>query len=360
MPACSAKRLLPCDRAARCLVAFLLLTGFTAALPPASAQAQVSEENVSAADGITGNVLGEYRDLALEWDSRLGAYGRALFFSLLTIQGLWFLGKVILGIYRGRPEEGIEGRFVKFLFFALIASLLVVSSEQWIDGIYDGFVWTADLATGRERPPDPGAVAMQGFSLAYEVNAVEDETASGRNLIPGMFEASDLDGASPSNNIVWWASVGIVVSFIGIAIQLFITEAAFFLTLGAAPFFLAWAGFRPTAGLAEGFLKFALYVCVKMLILLLLGGVAADMPLNLAQLFTESTPDADAWGWIGDIPGVNLVEDYYEYVAYRARVATSMLVAVLCTAALVIAVPRQFASMVTRSVRLGISDMLDF
>lgn len=337
------------------LLALTLLIVWPAAAPQATAQAQ-NAVNIELADGITDKVLGEYRDLALIWDARIGSLAIALFFSLLTLQGLILFGRSALNVLSNRPVPGLQEKTIKFMIFCLISSALLFSSEVWVEATYNTFLWGASVATQQEAMASPGTIAMQGFALASAMGA-EEHSSSARSITDFTTVLGEF---SLSNNLTGIAGFVVLLSFIGIAVQVFITQAAFFLSLGVAPFFLSWGALQYTAGFADGFLRWLAYISVKMFILYMLIGVASDLPMNLAELYNQPTPEADAWGWIGDIPGVGYAEDYYEYVSYRTRIAMSILVAVGSTAATVIAIPRRMADYLTRGIDVGIADILDF
>jgi len=304
--------------------------------------------------GITDAVLDEYRTLALEWNENLEGAGRSLFFSLLAVQAVLLAARIVFMQHQGRHAElpGLIGAMFRFLIVAPIAAVLIVTSSDWINALFGGFTQAAALAQGAPAAelPSPGAVAAQGLSLSLAIEGSQLTTA-----LPSVIPAT----GTPTGMLTGLASVLILLAYIGMAIQLFITEAAFYLCLGAAPFFLSWVGFSQTAGIARGYLQFLTYIAVKMLVLLMLIGIATQIPIAVAQLFFEGAPSSDSFGLVGDLPGIATLEALYERGAYRFQVAFAAVTASLSVLALVIAVPRLLARLVSQNVRLDLENLFE-
>jgi len=262
--------------------------------------------------------------------------------------------RIVFMQHQGRNAElpGLIGAMFRFLIVAPIAAVLIVTSSDWINALFGGFTQAAALAQGAPAAelPSPGAVAAQGLSLSLAIEGSQLTTA-----LPSVIPAT----GTPTGMLTGLASVLILLAYIGMAIQLFITEAAFYLCLGAAPFFLSWVGFSQTAGIARGYLQFLTYIAVKMLVLLMLIGIATQIPIAVAQLFFEGAPSSDSFGLVGDLPGIATLEALYERGAYRFQVAFAAVTASLSVLALVIAVPRLLARLVSQNVRLDLENLFE-
>jgi hypothetical protein len=91
----------------------------------------------------------------------------------------------------------------------------------------------------------------------------------------------------------------------------------------------------------------------------MLIGIATQIPIAVAQLFFEGAPSSDSFGLLGELPGIATLEALYERGAYRFQVAFAAVTASLSVLALVIAVPRLLARLVSQNVRPNLDNLFE-
>lgn len=297
-------------------------------------------------------VLDQYRSLALGWHAGLSGPAQGLFFSLLTVQGILLGGQIGFAQHQGHYGRlpGLTSRGIRFLIFGAAASLLMTTSDRWIPAIYRTFVQAGNLATtGTMSTQGPSAGAM--VTRCFRVVSTLLESAWDAGVVAGY---GSFQGG---HEVVLLAVIVTVLSFIGIGVQIVLTEVSFYVCLGAAPFFLAFSALPQAAGLAEGYLKFLLYVSVKVLVLFLLLGVVEDLPINALGLFTDLPADYQSsyWQWISS--PISSFETEMEQYRLTMRAVLTLAAASLSSLFIVGALPVVFARMVSRHVDFDIKGL---
>lgn len=333
------------------MAAAIILFAVSAIVATPDALALPQQGPPSGPEGVIDALLNEYRKLALNWHQRLLGPAQSLFFVLLTVQGVFIGGQLGLAQYQDQFNRtaNATSRGVKFLIFGAVASVLIATSDQWINALYTTFVQAGSLAA-------TGSFSMEAVSPSGLMERCYQ-------VVARIWQEADKVGLTS----IWGASAGgllgciiaticTYLAFIGMTIQIVITEIGFYLALGCAPIFLCFAAFPATAGLTEGYLKFVVYICVKMFVLFLLVGVAKDLPVNMLALFegTTNIPDPGLWDYL--FKGVEIQDEEKQYILVQ-RASQAVAVASASVLIIIAALPITFARMVSRHVDIDVEKL---
>ena len=226
-----------------------------------------------------------FLNIANTFQPTLITLGRQLFWVLFGIQLLIIgLNLVIRGpaSLSSSSALGFENPLANLLVFFIVGALawvVVYTAGPWAVGGASGGGWVRAIydvfeGIGREInacPPapapcvEPGTVFGAGESLSLTI------LAKAGNMGWGIFAGLTWILVS------FFCAFVVILCYIGIAVQLALTETVFVLTITTAPIFIATTIFRPTSGLASGYIAFIAYLGIKMLFLYLLAGIALNM-----------------------------------------------------------------------------------
>jgi P-type conjugative transfer protein TrbL len=219
---------------------------------PAAARAQLPPDL-----GILDGSVKGYQDISGSWLARIQPLAQRTFALLATLElavsGLfWALGRESL--------DAIAASLLrKFIVLAFLFSLLTLF-PFWIPTITDSFQ-AAGQAVSETSVVNPSAVLDLGAAIASKM--MLSFGALGFLVNPvGVLIGS-------------FTSFFVLISFALIAAQLCLTLIETYIVLSGGALFLGFAGFRPTAFLAEGYLLYAFQVGAKIYLLYLL--MAAGM-----------------------------------------------------------------------------------
>ncbi len=233
-------------------IAFVLLCGVVVAIVQAQAGSPSSEPVL---DGIANR----YRTASSSWLPRLLPIAQRTFATLAAIE--FAISGLLWGLRRDSLDEIAAKFLIKFTLTAFLLTL-ITSFGSWIPTILDGFAVAGEHATGVAGLSPSGVLAIGWHLSAVMLNAI-----SMKNAILNPISAS----------FVLILAVGMWFAFVLIAAQLLRVLVESYLVLTGGVIFLSFAGFRATAGYAESYLNYAVYVGIKIFILYLIVGVGMDM-----------------------------------------------------------------------------------
>ena len=220
-------------------------------------------------DGMLDAVVALYGGSVETWLLRVTPAALALFVALATVQLSWdALMWAVL------DEPGVAGKaFRKFLVLSFFYGLIVLL-PFWLPPVLSTFEELARRATGLDGL-SPSRIFEQGLALAL-----------------GLFDswkevALLLNPAAVFFRLVTFFLV--LAAFTAVALQMarVLVEGA--VVLGGGVLFLGFAGHRSTFGLAEGFLRYALDVGVRVYVLYLLVSVGKDLGATWDEIMRAQT-----------------------------------------------------------------------
>ncbi|HXB23576.1 MAG TPA: P-type conjugative transfer protein TrbL [Gemmatimonadaceae bacterium] len=235
---------------------------------------------------VLGTITDSYRLASQIWLARLVPVAQRTFVLLAGIEVA--LSGLIYGIRRQSLDEAAS-RFV--LKFGLLAFLfaLITSFPLWVPKIVAGFAAAGELAVGTQGTTNPSDVIDLGIAIAGK-----------------LLTAFDLAGILRDPAIVFFGAMCAVIVFfayLAVAVQLVLVLVESYIVLSGGVLFLGFASFRSTAELADGYLRYAIYVGIKIFLLYLVCGVGTALSSTwVTQLQTAPdllTGGAMEWHVIG-------------------------------------------------------------
>jgi len=226
------------------LSAFLLLLF---ALPrPATAQ-------------VLDHVVGAYRSVGTQWLDRLLPVAQKTFTVLATIE--LAVSAILWALRRTSVDQICASFLLKFLVLSF-CYMLISFFPYWIPAISGGFEHAGQIASG-STSVSPSNILELGNTLTLRILL----TAGGT----GIFE-------HPSGNIVaTLVAIAVWVCYALIAVQVLLVLVETSVVLSTGILFLAFAGFRGTAPLADNFLLYAVRVGVRIFFLYALLAVGTTL-----------------------------------------------------------------------------------
>lgn len=208
-------------------------------------------------DGMLDALVALYSGSITTWLLRTTPAALTLFVGLATLQVTWdALMWAVL------DEPGVVGKALRKLLVLLLLYTLIVALPFWLPPLLSGFELIAQEAT-RLRGLSPSRIFEQGLALSLGLFDSWQEVA----LL--------LNPAAAVLRLVTFLLV--LVAFTAVAFQMarVLVEGA--VVLGGGVLFLGFAGHRTTFGVAEGFLRYALDVGVRVYVVYLLVAVGRDL-----------------------------------------------------------------------------------
>lgn len=194
----------------------------------------------------------------------------SLFVLLATLQLTWDLLMWVL-----RDEPNLVGKAVRKFLILSFFFLLIGAIPLWLPQLLGSFERLGQEVTGLDAL-SPSSVFFQGVSLAITL------FDSWKKVLITLF----LPFAGTLQAITFFA---VLLSFTVIAFQMarVLVEGA--LVLGGMVVFLAAAGHRATFGLAEGYLRYALDVGIRVFVVYLLVSVGSDLGPEWDRMVRQAT-----------------------------------------------------------------------
>jgi P-type conjugative transfer protein TrbL len=237
---------------------------------------------------ILGTITESYRLAAQIWLARLVPVAQQTFVVLAGLEVA--VSGLIYGLKRQSIDE-LASRFV--LRFGLLAFLfsLITSFPLWVPKVVAGFATAGELAIGAQGAVNPSDVIDLGVTIAGKMLSSFDVAGVLRDPVMAIFGAI--------------CAAVVLFSYVLVAAQLVLVLVESYIVLSGGVVFLGFAAFRGTAGLAEGFLNYALYVGIKIFLLYLVCGVGAALSRTWAAQL-QAQPDiltggAMEWHVIGGV-----------------------------------------------------------
>lgn len=215
-------------------------------------------------DGMLDAIVALYSSSVSTWLFRVTPVALTLFLALATLQISWdALMWAVL------DEPGIPGKaFRKFIVLSLLYTL-IVALPFWLPALLSSFEVVAQRATGLSGL-SPSRIFEQGLLLALSLFDTWKEAALLLNPAASVFRVATF--------------FVVLFAFTAIAVQLarVLVEGA--VVLGGGVLFLGFAAHRSTFGLAEGFIRYALDVGVRVYVVYLLVAVGKDLGATWDEL----------------------------------------------------------------------------
>ena len=246
-------------------VSFVVL-GLALALTPHVASAQAG--GAPAPPPVLDALRTVYRSAAATWRGRLTPIAQQLFIILASLEF------AVSGIVWALKRESLDDLAAKFLLkFTLMAIMLTVITAvtTWVPPIINGFIAAGEAAVGVSGTTSASDIVDIGRAASLSVLSQLSLSVFVKD--PGMVIFSAL------------AAFALYAAFAVIAAQvILVTIEAAIVVYGAMPLFLAFAGSRWTAGLADHALSYAVYIGVKMFLLYLIVGAGIAVARNWVTL----------------------------------------------------------------------------
>jgi type IV secretion system protein TrbL len=233
----------------------------------AVAHGQVADPNAPVMDAIASG----YRLASEGWLARLMPVAQRTFIVLAGIEVA--ISGALYGFRREALDE-LAGRFVLKIGVMAFLFGLITSYATWIPPIVNGFATAGEQAIGATGTVDPSDVLDIGVSLAGLLLHALDGMGVLQHPTTAMFGA---------------LSAAVVLgAYITISAQLLITLVESYVVLTGGVVFLGFAAWRVTAGYAEGFLNYAVFVGARIFLLYLVVGVGVDLSLQWLVALREN------------------------------------------------------------------------
>lgn len=242
------------------LVALGILVALALIAPPA-AQAQVM-------DGI----VDEYRGASSQWLERMLPIAQGTFAILAAIE--FAVSGIVWGLRRESLDQMMGQALKKFLLLSFLFAL-ISAFPLFVPNVIHGFEVAGQRATGF-----PVVNPTHAFGLG--------QLLSGLILVA----AYDSLGGSllnlPAALLGVLAALLVLLAFASIAAQLVLVLVESTIVLTGGVIFLGFAGFRGTAGFADGYLRWTFHVGIKIFFLYLLVGVGLSLAIEWITDFPQS------------------------------------------------------------------------
>ncbi|MBU2761095.1 P-type conjugative transfer protein TrbL [Acidithiobacillus sulfurivorans] len=238
-----------------------------------------------AATGATSGILSAFSQVVTGWYGKILTVSEEIFFTLFGIDFVYLVAQWMIG---GKDVHEILTSFVKKLITIGFWYTLLLHSQQFLHWVYGGFKQTGVEAGG--------AVNVTASSLLGEMMKIWTE------LLQGPYDAKShgfLYDISHVGSIMISGLLGDLLGLFTALVMLFIVvymviefftvqlEAMLVGSIGAI--LLGFAGSRWTVQHADGFIKYALSVGVRLLVLTLwMGFITKEIPQSIELLMKNS------------------------------------------------------------------------
>ena len=212
---------------------------------------------------VMGAIAGGYRLASAGWLARLLPVAQRTFVVLAGIEVA--ISGAVYGFRRDSLDD-VAGRFVLKIGFLAFLFGLISSFSLWLPPIVSGFAAAGERAIGATGTVDPSDVLDIGVSMAGLLLHALDGLGVLQHPTTAMFGAL--------------SALVVLGAYIVITSQLLITLVESYVVLTGGVVFLGLAGWRATAGYAEGFLNYAVFVGARIFLLYLVVGVGVDLSLQ--------------------------------------------------------------------------------
>ena len=213
------------------------------------------------------------------WLARLVPVAQRTFAILAGIEVA--ISALLYGFRRSALDE-VAARFVlKFMLLAVLLSL-ITSFAFWMPPFVAGFAAAGERAIGAPGTVNPSDVIDIGVALSGKLLSSLD--------VVGVL-------SNPAMAIVAGLSACLVLfAYVTVAAQLVLVLVESYVVLSGGVVFLGFAAFRGTAGIAQGFLSYAVHVGVKIFLLYLMVSLGSELSrgwidlIRADQLFGPGSP----------------------------------------------------------------------
>jgi P-type conjugative transfer protein TrbL len=210
--------------------------------------------------GILDGIGNAFLSASHVWLARLVPVAQRTFAILAGIEVA--ISALIYGLRREALDD-VAARFIlKFMLLAVLLSL-ITSFAFWMPPFVTGFAAAGEQAIGAAGTVNPSDIIDIGVALAGK-----------------LLSALDVVGVltNPAMAIVAALSACLVLfSYVYVAAQLVLVLVESYVVLSGGVVFLGFAAFRGTAGIAEGFLTYAVHVGVKIFLLYLMVSLGSEL-----------------------------------------------------------------------------------
>lgn len=199
------------------------------------------------------------------WLTRSLDAAQTLFLSLAVLE------IVVTGymVWAGRQKQGVD-LISQFAFkIGLLAFVLGLLStyHRWLPLITQGFGETAVYI---------GGSSVTHLSPAHLLNV-------GLSMLLSVMQSVGLISGFVTSLAVIPALI-MLLCFVALAAHLLVTMIESYVVVTGGLFFVGFMAFRGTAPLGEGYLKYVVYVGVKLFFIILIAGVAASIGDDMVEL----------------------------------------------------------------------------
>lgn len=223
------------------------------------------------------------------WLERATQLARVLFSALFVLElvlSFYAWSAADLGLEDLLRELGIKAAVVGFVMIALLDPdffiMPVIAAVREVG------------ATAAGGPPmSPAEVMRSGVQLGnglylaavpplttpsfVSATGVDPMTRVGNILSDTYLQVQFMSSNLASTLFLGAAVLVIEVSFLIVAAQLLLLDVEAFVVLTAGAFFLGFASFRLTAGLSEGYLRYATAVAIRIFLVYMMVGIMAQL-----------------------------------------------------------------------------------
>lgn len=224
--------------------------------------------SASAAEYSSGldSILGNYKGLASTWYTQIKGFAQNLFWLLVLVDFGWTA--VIYALEKGDFSE-IVTSLAKKMFTVGFFWALLKFSDTWIPAIIDSFTQIGTKVGGvGATSTTPDGIVKLGWEYAS-----------------GAFEAlNDLSLTDSIGAVIPVAVVALLIfmCFLFVSLTLMITLLESYLVIGAGIILLGFGGSRWTTDFATKYLQHAVGTGLKLMLIYLLIGAAANLFNNIA------------------------------------------------------------------------------
>jgi type IV secretion system protein TrbL len=207
------------------------------------------------------------------WLSNALTIATALFGMLAVLELAWFGAQTVLK--KGELSDLFGGVILKVAALGFFFTV-IQQADSWIPLIQQSFEQTGQQISGSSLPTTPSALIDRGIRIAAQIWATDTS---------GYFwEVSD----NLANAILLaLTALTIIVSFVIIALQLFVVKAEMLVVMVAGALMLGFSGSRWTMNFAEKYFGYAVSTGGKLLVIFVLAGFGTEFANSLDTMATN-------------------------------------------------------------------------
>ena len=271
------------------------------------------------------------------WLTRALEAAQTLFLSLALLE-IVVTGYVIWSGRRTQSRDLISQFVFKIGLLAFVLGLLS-TYHQWLPLITQGFGEAAVYIGGSN---------VTHMSPTHLLNV-------GLSMMLGVMKSVGLTSDLVTSLAVIPASI-MLLCFIALAAHLLVTMVESYVVVTGGLFFVGFMAFRGTAPLGEGYLRYAVYVGVKLFFVILIAGVAASIGDDMVVLLQSyDNMWFAAFGQIfGGTPG-----GAAEAVSSRMGFLWSMTAVAILLAGLGLHMPGRIATQISHGLTINFKRTLE-